>query len=166
MKKVFSVSNIFACISFLLALAFLVVYLVNVNVSGFFQGNTVPNVVLYAVLAMVCAVLVIGASLIPVGGIGGKCIDIVAYLLKAAIPVLFMLAAFTLLSGRVAGIGYIYFSNVDVAKEVGTPENLASAAVAISGISVGLVGAVVSLVGAFFLPRERDEEKAQVTVAE
>ena len=162
MKKLLSPSNILACISFILALVFVILYAVNVSAEGYFQGIKAQNVVLFAILAMVFDLLVIVLPLLPAQGIAGKILGICGSVCKVLVPVFLVLGALNLLGARLEGLGYIYFSNVDVAKEVATPANLASASIAISAISTGLGSAIVSIVGSFFSPRVREAEKQPV----
>lgn len=162
MKKYITVSNILACVSFLIALVFVILYAVNVNATGYFKGIKAGGVVLLSILVMVFDLLIIGRSFVKVEGVVAKCCDVCVMVLKVVVPVLLMLAAVNLLAARLDGLGYILFSNVDVKKEVATPENLGSAYLAITAIVFALVGAVEGIVAAFFLPKEKPvEEQAQ-----
>jgi len=156
MKKFLSVSTIFACISFIFALAFLILYAVNVNVDGYFQGIKATNVVMFAVIALVLDLIIVVGTLPPVHGYAKNVVDVIICACKAFVPMLLAFGAMNLLSARLEGIGYILFSNVDVAKEVATPANVSSAVVSIVAISVALVAMLVSIVGAFMLPKEKE----------
>ena len=70
-------------------------------------------------------------------------------------PALLAMGLINLVASRVDGLGYIYFSNADVAKEVQTAANMASAQSAIW--SMGLLGAamLVAVVAAFFSIRKK-----------
>ena len=61
-----------------------------------------------------------------------------------------------LIAGRVDGLGYIFFSNADVAKEVQTAANMGSARTAIW--NMGFLGAslLFSIVAAFFSMRKKN----------
>ena len=160
MKKILNASNMLACVSCVLSLVFVILYAVNVNSAGYFQGNRAANLVLLAILAMVCNALIIGRSFVKVEGYALKALDVVVFVCKVLIPLFLIFAAISLLSARIEGLGYIYFSNVDVAKEVATPANLGSAGLAIATIVVGIVTAIISVVAAFFLPKHPEVEEA------
>ena len=162
-KKLLNASNIIACLTCVLALVMVILYAINVNVNGYFQGVKAQYVVLMCILTMVADVLIIGSSLLKLEGAPGLCLRVCVTALKIAVPVFMMVAALSLLQARIEGIGYIYGSNVDVAKEVATPANLASAGVAITAIAFGLVTSIAGMVGAFFQPKEEKpaEEPAQ-----
>ena len=156
MKKLLSVGNIIACLCFILSLVGLILYVANVNGDGFFKGHNVDGVIAYCVLAMVFSLLIIAASFLPRNGIVGKIVDIVVMVLKGLIPVMMFLAVMALTAERVAGFGYIFFSNEDVRKEVATPANLASAYLAITTLVFDGIAAVAGIVGSFFLLKKED----------
>ena len=156
MKKFLSASNIIACVSFILALIFVILYAVNINTNGYFQGVKANNLVLFAVLAMVLDLLILASVFIPLQGLAAKIVRVVVFVCKVLVPVFLVLAAMSLISARIEGLGYIFFSNVDVAKEVATPANIASATVAIAAVALGFASAIVSIVGSFFLPKEAE----------
>ncbi len=155
MKKLLSVSNILACVNFVLALIFLILYAANVGNAGYFQGAKVNNFVLLVIFAMVADLLIIALSALPIQGILGKVLGVVGAACKVIAPALLILAVMLLVSGRVEGLGYIYFSNADIAKEVGTPANLASAGLAITAVVFGTIAGVEGIVAAFFAPKEQ-----------
>ncbi len=155
MKKLLSVSNILACANFVLALIFIILYAANVGSAGYFQGSKVGNFVLLVILAMVADLIVIGASVLKLNGALGKVVNILVSACKIVAPAMLILAVMLLVSYRVEGFGFIYFSNVDVAKEVQTPANLASAGLAITAIVFGTIAGVEGIVAAFFAPKEQ-----------
>ena len=112
----------------------------------------------FAILVMVFDLLIIARGFVKVEGIVGKVLDIVVFALKVIVPVLLILAAINLIGTRIEGLGYIFFSNADVRKEVATPENVASATTSIVAVVFAGVAAVVSIVGAFFQPKAEKEE--------
>ena len=156
MKKLLSVSNIIACLCFILSLVGLILYVANVNGDGFFKGHNVAGIGVYCGFAMAFALLIIAASFLPRNGAAGKIIDIVVMIFKVLIPVMMFLAVMALTAERVAGFGYIFFSNEDVRKEVATPANLASAYLAITTLVVDGIAAVAGIVGSFFLLKKAD----------
>ena len=158
MKKLLTASNIIACLSFVLSLLFLILYVANFNGSGYFQGVKAPYLVVLAIFVLVFDLLIIARSLLHLEGIVGKVVDIVVYVLKVLIPVFLFIGVMSLTQTRIEGFGYIFFSNVDVAKEVATPANVASAGLSITALVFGGLAALVSIVGAFFLPKEKQAD--------
>ena len=69
---------------------------------------------------------------------------------------LLALALINLISARVEGLGFIYFSNADVILEVQTPANLASASGAIASMVCFGLALIVALVAAFCTLRKKD----------
>lgn len=156
MKKLLSVSNILAAASCLLALVGLIVYIVNVNSAGYFQGATIKFLIFYIILVMVLDLLIVGASFLKLDGILAKVLDIVLMVVKVAVPLFLMIAGMTIVLARAEGLAFIYGANEDVILEVQTPENLASSSTAIANAVILILGSVVGIVGAFFLPKERE----------
>lgn len=154
MKKFVNASNIVAALSCVLALVTLILYVININVNGYYQGVTAPGVILFCILVMVFDLVIVGANFLKLEGILGKVVDIVVMALKVLVPCFLMIVAMILIQTRISGLGYIFFSNVDVIKEVQTPANLASAYVAIATIAFTVLGSLVGVVGAFFLPKK------------
>ena len=154
MKKILNANNIISCLTAVLALVALIVYLVNIGSVGFFQGAVVDNYVLFAILAIVFCLGVIVLSIVRPSGTVGKVLDVVIIVLKVLIPVFLFLVTVSVVGARVNGFGYIFFSNVDVQQEVATPENIASAMTAIVGIVFAGLSGLFGIVSAFFLPKQ------------
>ncbi len=151
MKKL-SVGAWITCIAVVLAIVAFFVYSGNISGEGYYKDAAVNNLTLMvwgAVAALVVAVLI---SL----GKGGKVVELITGVLRIGAPALLAWALMNLIAGRVDGLGYIYFSNADVAKEVQTAANMASAQSAIW--SMGLLGAAVliAVVAAFFSLRKKN----------
>ena len=151
MKKL-SVGAWITCIAVVLAIVAFFVYSGNISGEGYYKDAAVNNLTLMvwgAVAALVVAVLI---SLVK----GGKVVEIITGVLRIGAPALLAWALMNLIAGRVDGLGYIYFSNADVAKEVQTAANMASAQSAIW--SMGLLGAAVliAVVAAFFSLRKKN----------
>ena len=160
-KKLLSGSNIVACLTTILSLIMLILYAVNVGGEGFYHGANVDNFVLLSILALVFSLLIIGLSLAPVKGVAAKVVNIVVMVFKVLVPVFLFIVLLAFVASRIEGFGYIYFANADVAKEVQTPANLASASGAITTIVFGALAAITGVVGAFFLPKENKEAVAE-----
>ena len=151
MKKL-SVGAWITCIAVVLAIVAFFVYSGNISGEGYYKDaavNNLPLMVWGAVAALVVAVLISLAK-------GGKVVEIITGVLRIGAPALLAWALMNLIAGRVDGLGYIYFSNADVAKEVQTAANMASAQSAIW--SMGLLGAAVliAVVAAFFSLRKKN----------
>ena len=117
-----------------LSLAALVAYLINTSAAGYFQNATVSNLVL--ILSMVK-----GAK---------KVVDLLTGLCQIAAPALLALAFINLVSARVEGFAFIYFSNADVLLEVQTAANMSSATCAIVNLVLLAVSSIAGIVSAFF----------------
>jgi len=141
-----SVGKIFAAIAVVLTIVSLILYLVNVSAAGYFQNAAVKNEVLFSVLAIAALVL----ALVIANVLGGKAGKILTGILQIAAPVLLALCLINLIAGRVDGLGYIFFSNADVALEVQTAENLASANMAIYAMVGYGVSMILAMITAFF----------------
>ena len=132
MLKKISVGGWITCAAALLTLVSLIVYAANVSGAGYFQGASVTNLVLFAVLAIVLYLAAIALKLfVKADGPAAAAIELVSGVMQIVAPVLVAAAAIALIAARVEGLGFIYFSNADVALEVQTPANLASASAAI-----------------------------------
>lgn len=154
MKKVFTVNNIFALSTCVLSILVLILYLINFNVNGYFQGVIAKGVVLFTILVILFDVLIVAKEFLKLDGIVATIVDILGIILKILVPVFLMIATLSLVQSRIEGFGYIFGSNVDVQKEVATPANLASAGVSIAAIAIALIGSIAGIVGAFFLPKK------------
>jgi len=145
MKKL-SVGACITCVALLLAVAAFIAYSVNIAGEGYYNGAAVNNFALVTLGAAVC--LAVAVLLNQVGS--GKVIDLVSGVLRIGAPALLAFGLMNLVAGRVDGLGYIYFSNADVAREVQTAANLGSAQTAIW--SMALLGAamLVAVIAAFF----------------
>lgn len=144
-----SVGAWFACCVAILAIASLIVYSVNVASAGYFQGAAVQGLIVRLVIAIACEVVAFALGLLKVNGVAGKLVDIVIGACQIAAPFLIAMCLMTLAAARVEGLGFIYFSNADVAKEVQTPANLASAIGSIAAMICLAVSMLAGMVSAF-----------------
>ena len=151
MKKL-SVGAWITCIAVVLAIVAFFVYSGNISGEGYYKDaavNNLPLMVWGAAAALAVAVALRAAK-------GGKVTELLSGVLRIGAPCLLAWALMNLIAGRVDGLGYIYFSNADVAKEVQTAANMASARSAIW--SMALLGAamLVAVAAAFFSLRKKD----------
>ncbi len=151
MKKL-SVGAWITCVAVVLAIAAFCVYSANIGGEGYYKDasvNNLPLAVWGAAAALAVAVALYAFK-------GGKLVEIITGVLRVGAPALLAWALMNLIAGRVDGLGYIYFSNADVAKEVQTAANMASAQSAIW--SLGLLGAAMLVaVSAAFVSLRKDE---------
>ena len=148
MLKKISVGGWITCAAAVLTIVSLIVYAANVSSAGYFQGSAVTNLVLFAVLAAVLYLAALAVSLFVNGP--APVMEIITGVLRIAAPVLVAAAAIALVGARVEGLGFIYFSNADVALEIQTPANLASAGAAITSMVLFGVSMAVGILAAFF----------------
>ncbi len=150
-----SVSSWCSLFALLLTLAGLILYVINVNSAGFFNGAEAPATVTCAILGIVCLAIVIALGQFDLGGVTGGAINIVSGALKILSAVLPIIALMAFISTRVEGFGYMFFSNEEVMLNNRTPENLASAYVAIAGFAAFALTWLVSVIAAFFTAKTR-----------
>ena len=129
-----------------LSLAALVAYLINTSAAGYFQNATVSNLVL-----MVVGAAVLEAAAVVLSMVKGakKVVDLLTGLCQIAAPALLALAFINLVSARVEGFAFIYFSNADVLLEV-PAANMSSATCAIVNLVLLAVSSIAGVVSAFF----------------
>ena len=151
MKKL-SVGAWITCFAALLAVVAFIAYSANIGGEGYYKDAAVNNFALVVWGAAACLVLAIVLYLAK----DNKAVEIVTGVLRVAAPALMAFGLMNLIAGRVDGLGYIYFSNTDVAKEVQTAANLGSAQTAIW--SMALLGAamLIAVIAAFFSLRKKE----------
>lgn len=158
MKKQTAGSGI-TFVAFVLSIVAIIVYNVNINSAGYFENATVPEAVMYNVLGIVFLAVILVMSQLSLKGAVDKVLTIVSDALRIGTPVFFIAALMKLLSSRVQGFAFIYFSNEEVLHEVQTAENMSSAHGTIANIVLLGVTAVVAMIAAFFSMKKT--QKAQ-----
>ena len=145
-NKKLTAGSVIAIVAAVLTIASYIVYSVNLSSAGYFQGAAVNQMAL--TWAAVAALAVgVALSMVKVKGAAGKVVDLVIGALQIAAPVLLAYCLISLVAGRVEGLGFIFFSNADVAKEVQTAANMSSANMAITSMvcyAVSMLAAIVS----------------------
>ncbi len=149
MKKL-SVGAWFTCIAVVLAIVAFFVYTSNIGGEGYYKDASVTNLPLMIWGAVICLVAAVALYMAA----DGKVIEILSGILRIGAPCLMAWALMNLIAGRVDGLGYIYYSNADVAKEVQTAANMASAGSAVWSMAL-LAAAIVAAVIAAFLSLRR-----------
>ena len=158
MKKQTAGSGI-TFVAFVLSIVAIIVYNVNINSAGYFENATVPEAVMYNVLGIVFLAVILVMSQLSLKGAVDKVLTIVSDALRIGTPVFFIAALMKLVSSRVQGFAFIYFSNEEVLHEVQTAENMSSAHGTIANIVLLGVTAVVAMIAAFFSMKKT--QKAQ-----
>ena len=99
----------------------------------------------------------VGAAVLEAAAVGlsmvkgaKKVVDLLTGLCQIAAPALLALAFINLVSARVEGFAFIYFSNADVLLEVQTAANMSSATCAIVNLVLLALSSIVGVVSAFF----------------
>ncbi|MDD6051598.1 MAG: hypothetical protein PUC00_10105 [Clostridiales bacterium] len=148
MNKKFSAGAWFAIAAAVLAVVSFVIYSVNIGGAGYFQNAAVSTMPL--TWAAIAALVVTAAlSMVETKGYAGNLVALVTGALQIAAPVVLAYCLISLIGGRIEGLGFIYFSNADVAKEVQTAANLSSATWAIASMVAYGVSLLASVISAF-----------------
>ena len=158
MKKQTAGSGI-TFVAFVLSIVAIIVYNVNINSAGYFENATVPEAGMYNVFGIVFLAVILVISQFSLKGAVDKVLTIVSDVLRIGTPVFFIAALMKLISSRVQGFAFIYFSNEEVLHEVQTAENMSSAHGTIANIVLLGVTAVVAMTAAFFSMKKT--QKAQ-----
>ncbi len=155
MLKKLSVGAWITVLAALMVLVSLIVYSANVSGEGYFQGKSVSGMTLWLILAVVLLLAAIALKMLSLKGTAASCADLVSGLCQIGAPVLVALSLINLISSRVEGLGFIYFSNADVIKEVQTPANLASGSGAIAGMVIMGIALALCIIAAFCSLRKK-----------
>lgn len=134
----------------ILTIAAMITYQVNISGEGYFQKAEVPQAVLYPAIALVLELAAIVLAQFSLQGVAETIKNIVSGVMRIITPMLLVAAAMIIVSSRVEGFAFIYFSNQEVLQEVQTPANMSSAHGAIANIVMLGVAAVAGIVAAFF----------------
>lgn len=145
---------ILTVITLLLSVISIIVYNTNIAGEGYFHNAAVSNAVKFNVLGIVVLAAAIVLALVPVEGVLAKVLTILSDVCRIVAPALFIAAVLAIVTARVEGFAFIYFSNVEVLQEVQTPANISSAHGAIANIVFLAITAVVGIVSAFFSARK------------
>ncbi len=153
--KKFSVGAWITLVAAVMALVSVIVYTVNISSAGYFQNAAVSNLAIFCVLAVVALAAAVALGQVKLSGSAAPLVELVQGALQIAAPVLLTLCLANLVAARAEGLGFIYFSNADVIKEVQTPANLSSATGTIANMVCLAVAMVIGIVGAFCTLRKK-----------
>lgn len=143
-------------ITLILAVASVVIYLVNISGEGYFQNAAVSRATLFSSLAIVMLIAVLVLAQFSFQGTADKIISILSDAMRIVTPACVIAGLMTLVSSRVEGFAFIYFSNEEVLQEVQTAANLSSAHGAIANIVVLAVTAIAGMIAAFFSLKKKE----------
>lgn len=152
MKKL-SVGACLTCLAAVLAIVAFISYSSNVGGEGYYKDAVVSNFPLFVWGGVACLVVALVLNVVS----KGKVIELISGVLRIGAPALLAFALMNLIAGRIDGLGYIYFSNADVAREVQTAANLGSAQTAIWSMALLGVATLVAVVAAFFSLRGKEQ---------
>lgn len=147
MIKKQSVGIWFNVITAVLTLISLILYNVNISMGGYYQNASAGNIGMYSVLIIIMILVVVVLAQADLKE--NVVIEIISGLLRIAIPALITFSFITLISARVEGLGFIFFSNPDVLLEIQTPANMASAHCAIANMVFFGIAAILGMVATF-----------------
>lgn len=134
----------------LMTIAAIIVYCVSSTAAGYFRNTLSGAVVTFGVLAAILLLGAVALAQLEVGGTAGKCIKVAADVMRVGATLLLIASLLMFVLQRVEGLAYIFGSNEDVSAEVQTPENLASARMAIAGFIVYGITWLLTLASTFF----------------
>lgn len=145
-----SAGSFVTLLTLILTIASIIVYFVNIGGEGYFQNAAVVPASIYTIVAAVLLAAVFALAQLNVSAGLEKILTIFSDIMRIVTPVCLIAAAMALVSARVEGFAFIYFSNEEVLQEVQTAANMASAHGAIANIVILAVTALVGIVAAFF----------------
>ena len=145
-----SAGSFVTLLTLILTIASIIVYFVNIGGEGYFQNAAVVPASIYTIVAAVLLAAVLALAQLNLSAGLQKILTILSDIMRIVTPVCLIAAAMALVSARVEGFAFIYFSNEEVLQEVQTAANMASAHGAIANIVILAVTALVGIVAAFF----------------
>ena len=153
-KRLLRPLNIVYLVIAVLSLVSLIFYSVNISAEGYYQAMKVDGMVGLSILVIVLALIPVVCDFLKFDGVVGKIVTVVSMACKVVAPCLLCMLAIKFVGTRVSGLGYIFFSNDDVKKEVATSANVSSAVVAIITTVLYVVTGITGVVAAFIAPKE------------
>lgn len=153
MKHKMTAGRLFSLLGAVLTLTALILYGVNVQSAGYFQNVTASYLVLSCVAAMIsiCLALVLGTR-----GEESSGRELVSGLFRILAPVCTSYALIQMVSSRIEGFGFLFFSNADVLKEIQTSANMTSAGESIAVIVLLALAGLVFIIAAFLRLRPKE----------
>ncbi len=149
-------------LAFILSIVSVIIYNVNINAAGYFQNATVAGALTCNLVGIVILFVILALAQLPAKGIFGLILTLINDVLRIIAPVIFIVALMQLLSARVEGFAFIYFSNEEVLHEVQTAENMASTHGTIANMVFLGLTAILAIVAAFFSTKKEAAPKLEV----
>ncbi len=149
-------------LAFILSIVSVIIYNVNINAAGYFQNATVAGALTCNLVGIVILLVILALAQLPAKGIAGLVLTLINDALRIIAPVIFIVALMQLLSARVEGFAFIYFSNEEVLHEVQTAENMASTHGTIANMVFLGLTAILAIVAAFFSTKKETAPKLEV----
>ncbi len=149
-------------LAFILSIVSVILYNVNINAAGYFQNSTVAGAFTCNLVGIVILLVILALAQLPAKGIAGLIVTLINDALRIMAPVIFIVALMQLLSARVEGFAFIYFSNEEVLHEVQTAENMASTHGTIANMVFLGLTAILAIVAAFFSTKKETAPKLEV----
>ncbi len=149
-------------LAFILSIVSVILYNVNINADGYFQNATVAGALTCNLVGIVILLVILALAQLPAKGIAGLILTLINDALRIIAPVIFIVALMQLLSARVEGFAFIYFSNEEVLHEVQTAENMASTHGTIANMVFLGLTAILAIVAAFFSTKKETAPKLEV----
>lgn len=149
-------------LAFILSIVSVIIYNANINAAGYFQNATVAGALTCNILGIIILIVILALAQISLKGLAATILALINDAFRIIAPVIFISALMQLLSARVEGFAFIYFSNEEVLHEVQTAENMASTHGTIANMVFLGLTAVLAIVAAFFSTRKEASPKLEV----
>lgn len=145
-----SAGSFVTLLTLILTIASVITYYVNISGEGYFQNAAVSQAIFWTFAAAILLIAVLVLAQLNPGSKLEMVLTLISGLMRIVTPVCLIAAAMMLVSARVEGFAFIYFSNEEVLQEVQTAANMSSAHGAIANIVILAVTALVGIAAAFF----------------
>ena len=142
-------------ITLILVVVSIAIYYVNIGSEGYFQGAAVTNAMNYFLLTAAMLVVVLILTQLSLNSGAEKIVSLISDAMRIAAPVCLTAGLMYLLSNRIEGFAFIYFSNEEVLQEVQTAANMSSSSCAIANIVVLALAVICGIVAAFFSMKKK-----------
>lgn len=139
------------------SLVAVIIYGVNGNMDGQFNGLNESSVIVLSVLSIIFSAAIVVLSNLSFEGNTKKIVDFAITLLKIVLVVMLILSFMLFLYSRAEGFAFIFGSDDNAQDAAQTDANMATASVAICGLVFYFIAWLASLVAVFFSPRKEEK---------